>query len=306
MASDSTWMLWLSFNLWKGNEVKAVTENVKVRTDVRGCNYGYVRTSEGVVVIDTPQLPTRAVELREEAMAAGTVRFLINTEHHIDHIFGNHFFAEMCPVAGHEHIMDEFWTVSSEDPYAYMEEVVSKDDPQGMSIMPSKQDYVVNSPNITFSEHMKLYLGEHVFELIHTPGHTRGQIAVHVPQERIVFVGDTIFCECQTWFHSADPEAWLHSLGFLRTLDVDYIVPGHGPVCTKAYILKQSSFILEWLSAVAVGISRGWSREECIQRISFLDRFPVDIGQESSGPMVQQRSAARIYDFLQGKVPSFR
>lgn len=285
--------------------MEAVTKNVKVKTDVRGCNYGYVRTSEGIVIIDTPQLPTRAVELREEVLDAGPLRFLINTEHHIDHIFGNHFFSGMCPVVGHEYILDEFWTVSTGDPYAYMAEVVSKDDPPGMSVFPSEQDYIVNSPNITFSKHLRLYLGDHVFELIHTPGHTRGQIAVHLPQERVVFVGDTIFCECQTWFHSADPEAWLRSLEFLRTLEVDYIVPGHGRVCNKGYISKQSSFILEWLSAVAVGIAKGWSRKECVERISFLDRFPVDIGQESSGPMVQQRSAARIYDFLQGKVPRF-
>jgi glyoxylase-like metal-dependent hydrolase (beta-lactamase superfamily II) len=184
-------------------------------------------------------------------------------------------------------------------------EIVKKDDPEGLDLMPPKDDYVVNKPDIVFTIRMKLLLGDEVIELIHTPGHTRGQIAVYVPKQKVVFVGDTIFCECQTWFHSADPDAWLCSLNFLNSLEVEYIVPGHGPICTKDYIPKQSAFIREWVSAVAVGIGKGWTKEECISRISFLDRFPVDIGQEEAGPLVQERAVDRIYDFLLGKIKPF-
>ena len=35
-------------------------------------------------------------------------------------------------------------------------------------------------------------------------------------------------------------------------------------------------------------------------------RFPMDIGQESSGPMIQKLNVGRIYDFLQGRVERFR
>lgn len=286
--------------------MERVTDNVYAITDIRGCNPGYVVTSEGVVVIDTPQLPTRAVAMREEIIRKAPIRFLINTEHHMDHIFGNHFFAGLCPVIGHEHVRDYFWTdVRSVDPYSYSVDVVKKDDPEGMSLMPPEKDYVVNAPSILFSDRMTLRVGNHVFELIHTPGHTKGQIAVYVPRENIVFVGDTIFCECQTWFHASDPDSWLKSLDLLKTLDVNYIIPGHGPVCNKDYIPKQSAFIREWVTAVAVGIAKGWSKEECVKRVSFLDRFPMDIGQENSAPMIQQLNVERIYDFLQGKVEGF-
>jgi cyclase len=287
--------------------MERVTDNVYAITDIRGCNPGYVVTSDGVVVIDTPQLPTKAVGMREEVLNRGPIRFLINTEHHMDHIFGNHYFAGLCPVIGHEHILDSFWTdVRGVDPYSYSVDVVKKDDPKGMALMRTEKDYVVNAPSILFSDRMVLRVGDHVFELIHTPGHTQGQIAVYVPKEKVIFVGDTIFCECQTWFHGADPDAWLCSLDFLRTLDADYIIPGHGPVCNKGYIPKQSAFIREWVTAVAVGIAKGWSKKECVKRISFLDRFPMDIGQESSGPMIQQLNVERIFDFLQGRVERFR
>ncbi len=286
--------------------MERITKNVYAATDIRGCNPGYVLTQDGAVVIDTPQLPTRAVAMREEILKKGRVRYLINTEHHIDHIFGNSFFTGLCPVVAHEHILKDFGVVSSGTPYSYSLDVVKKDDSQGLALMPSEKDFHLNPPTILFSHHLTLRVGDHVFELFHTPGHTRGQTAVYIPKEKVVFVGDTIFCECQTWFHGADPDAWLWSLDFLKTLDVDYIVPGHGPICNKDYITKQSAFIREWVTAVAVGMAKGWSLQECIQRISFLDRFPVDIGQEAAGPMIQQKAVERIYNFLQGKIEKYR
>ena len=287
--------------------MERVTDNVYAITDIKGCNPGYVATSDGVVVIDTPQLPTKAVALREEALKRGPIRFLIHTENHMDHIFGNFFFTGLCPIIGHEEILQDFATVSFGGTlYSNNLDVVKANDPEGVALMPSEKDLVINEPTIFFRDRMTLRLGEHVFELIHTPGHTKGQIAVYVPKERVVFAGDTLFCECQSWFQSADPDAWLRSLDILNTLDVDYIVPGHGPVCNKEYIPKQSAFIREWVTAVAVGIAKGWSREECVQRISFLDRLPMDIGHEKSGPMVQQKNVERIYDFLQGRIERFR
>ena len=44
--------------------VEMVTKNVHAETKVRDCNPSYVVTSVGVVVIDTPQLPTQAVRMR--------------------------------------------------------------------------------------------------------------------------------------------------------------------------------------------------------------------------------------------------
>ena len=72
--------------------MERVTANVYSNTRIRGSNPSYVTTSDGVVVIDTPQLPTRAVAMRAEAESHGPIRYLINTEHHVDHIFGNYFF----------------------------------------------------------------------------------------------------------------------------------------------------------------------------------------------------------------------
>ena len=148
---------------------------------------------------------------------------------------------------------------------------------------------------------LTIRLGKHTFNLISTPGHTKGQIAVYIPEEKVVFTGDTIFNNCQTWMYEADPDEWLKSLKYLESLDVDFIIPGHGPVCTKQYISVQSAFIREWVTAVALGISKGWSKEECIRKISFLDRFPVDVGQEHMGAKVQEMNVIALYDYLTKK-----
>ena len=281
--------------------MEKVTENVYAETKLRGCNPGYVVTSDGVVVIDTPQLPTYAVKMREEVEKHGPIRYIINTEHHIDHIFGNYYFKGAGIVISHADVYDNFMKVTPElNPYDYAKEAIPTDDPEGEAIFPDEETYFQdpNKPTITFEGDMTLRVGGHTFELISTPGHTDGQIAVYIPEERLVFPGDTIFHGCQTWHMESDLYAWIDSLDFLKTLDVDHIIPGHGPVCTKKEIDVQKAFIYEWIAVVSVGIAKGWSKEECVEKISFLDRFPVDIGQEYMADFVNTNNIATLYDKL--------
>jgi cyclase len=278
-----------------------VTPRVYTDTTQRGCNPSFVVTSDGVVIIDTPQLPTKAVAMRREAEAHGPVRYVINTEHHVDHIFGNYYFRGAGPVIAHAEVAANFMLATQHpSPYEYAREALPTDDPDGVAIFPDEETYFrdPNRPAITFTQDLTLKVGGHTFELMFTPGHTVGQIAVHVPEERVVFTGDTIFCECQTWLYVSNVDQWLAALERIRALDVDHVVPGHGPVTTKAYIDVQRAFLLEWVSAVASGVAKGWTKEECIARISFADRFPVDIGQEYMMGHIQRENVSALYDKL--------
>jgi cyclase len=285
--------------------MEKVTEGIFAETKLRGCNPGYVVTSGGVVVIDTPQLPTYAIKMREEAEKHGQILYLINTEQHVDHIFGNYFFRGAGTVISHIEVYNEFMTVSPEiNPYEYAKEALPTDDPDGESLFPDEKEYFanMNKPAITFTGNMILRVGDTTFELISTPGHTPGQIAVYIPEKKVMFTGDTIFNGVQTWLYASNVEQWIDSLKLLKTLDVDFIVPGHGPVCAKREIDVQISFLYEWLAAVSVCISKGMSKKECVQSIVFQDRFSVDIGQEYMLEHVIENNVSALYDKLNNPI----
>ena len=279
--------------------MERVTRNVFSETRLRGCNPSYVTTSDGVVVIDTPQLPTRAVAMRREAEAHGPIRYVINTEHHVDHIFGNYYFKGAGRVVHHQGVYDNFMVVGPLlDPFAYAAEAIPTDDPDGAAIFPDRAVYEAdpNKGQIVFTGDLTLRVGEHTFRLIHTPGHTPGQIAVHIPEERVVFTGDTVFSECQTWLMTSDVDGWLAALETIRALDVDHLVPGHGPITTLAYLDTQRSVLLEWNAAVARAVAQGWTREETVKRVHFTERYPVDIGQEYMMEYIQTLNAGSLWD----------
>ena len=280
-----------------------VTGSVYFETGLRGCNPGYVVTSEGVVVVDTPQLPTKAVEMRRRVEELGQVRYLINTEHHVDHIFGNYYFKGAGTVVNHRGVYDNFMVVSPElDPFDYAAEAIPSDDPEGEAIFPDRDEYYAapNKGTIVFDGNLTLHVGDHTFELIHTLGHTPGQLAVHVPEEGVVFTGDTVFSECQTWLMTSDVDQWLTALETIRQLDVDHVLPGHGPVVTKSYLDVQRSNLLDWKAAVAAAVAQGWTREETIERVNFAERYPVDMGQGYMMDHIQTLNAASLYDKMTG------
>jgi len=282
--------------------MERVTPNVFTNTRLRGCNPSFVTTSDGVVVIDTPQLPTRAVAMRAEAESFGPIRYLINTENHVDHIFGNHWFRGAGEVVNHRALWDIFMDQSAAlDPFAYALEAIPTDDPEGAAILPDRDDYYADLPRgtVVFTGDLMLRVGDHTFNCLWTPGHTPGQLAVHVPEERAVFTGDTIFSGCQTWLMTSNVDQWLEALERIRQLDVDHVVPGHGPVVTLDYVKTQRAVLMRWKAAVADAVARGWSREETIARVRFDDEFgPVDVGQGYMMDHIQNQNAASLWDKL--------
>jgi cyclase len=281
--------------------MEQVTDRIWTETRVRGCNPSFVLTSKGPVMIDTPQLPTKAVEMRDAVEQHGRIQYLINTEHHVDHIFGNYWFKGRTTIVHHQGVHERFMTVFPElDPFEYALEALPTDDRAGADLVPEREAYyaAMGTADIVFSGDVTLNVGDRTFHLLHTPGHTPGQVAVYVPQERTVFTGDTVFSECTTWLMTSDVDQWIAALDRIRALDIEFVVPGHGPVQPASYLARQRAFLLEWKTAVAVAIADGLSREETIARVSFADRYPVDIGQEYMMGYIQERNAGALYDKL--------
>ena len=280
-------------------DLERVTPNIYTTTEAAGLQPELRHhLGRGVVVIDTPQLPTRAVAMRAEAETHGPIRYLINTEHHVDHIFGNYWFKGV-PVVDHQGLYDNFMDPNARSRPVRLRPRGGPDRrPGGGPIIPDRDTYYAdpNKGTIVFTGDLTLRVGDHTFNLLHTPGHTPGQLAVHVPEERAVFTGDTIFSECQTWLMTSNVDQWLEALERIRQLDVDHLIPGHGPVTTLKYVDTQRANLLDWKSAVADAVAKGWTREETVARVRFDERYPVDVGQGYMMDHIQTKNAGSLWD----------
>ena len=72
--------------------MRRISESAYAEIYFWGCNPGFIVTGEGVVMVDTPQQPIDAVRWRERLQEHGPIRYLVNTEPHIDHVSGNAYF----------------------------------------------------------------------------------------------------------------------------------------------------------------------------------------------------------------------
>jgi len=268
--------------------VKQVSPNVYVETGIRGCNPGFVVTSEGIVMIDTPFMPRDAEAWRSEIAQRGRVIYVINTEHHPDHIAGNGFFGGT--VVSYEGTREAFGSSMS-----LARETIAQRDPGAFALW---EQHPSRPPQVTFSDRLALHLGEHTIQLTHLIGHTANEVAVLIPEERVVFTSDNVFHKRQPYLNEAYPHEWLEALKTIEAMDIDVIVPGHGEVCVKAYLPEFSSFIGEWIEAVREAIKRGLGKEEIIASVSFLDRYPMNPGRDDFGPELQRMNAARLYQIL--------
>lgn len=89
-------------------------------------------------------------------------------------------------------------------------------------------------PNSTFDGHLDLLVGDKPVHLIEVgPAHTRGDILVHSPRDRAVFTGDILFIEGTPVMWQGPVSNWIKACRLIEAMDVDHIVPGHGPVTDK-------------------------------------------------------------------------
>jgi glyoxylase-like metal-dependent hydrolase (beta-lactamase superfamily II) len=65
------------------------------------------------------------------------------------------------------------------------------------------------------------------------PAHTGSDTIVHVPEARTVFTGDLLFAGRHPIMWAGPSENWIAALDTILGLDVDHIVPGHGPLTDK-------------------------------------------------------------------------
>src|ERR1019366_2959672 len=63
--------------------------------------------------------------------------------------------------------------------------------------------------------------------------HTRGDVLVHLPADKILYTGDLLFVGGHPVLWAGPIENWIKACDYILSLDVDVIVPGHGPIAEK-------------------------------------------------------------------------
>jgi cyclase len=259
--------------------MRRLSEHAWAEVLLWGCNPGFIATSEGVIMIDTPQQPTDALRWREHIVGQhGPIRYLVNTEPHPDHIRGNAYFPGV-EVIGQAGMAARYAAAIPMMTSPDLCEAMKQQDPDSVWLF-NHPDYPPNPPTRTFDTQLTLEVGGLEIQLLHVPGHTAPQTAVYLPSEGIVFTGDNIFHKCKTFIQEADPWEWLRALETIGALDVSLIVPGHGEPCDKSYLAEQARVIQNWVQAMQDVVRRGLSEEEALaEPLPFLDIDPYQLGQ---------------------------
>jgi cyclase len=120
---------------------------------------------------------------------------------------------------------------------------------------------------------MEVKIGNKRLVLTHLgSAHTRGDVLVHVPADRVLYTGDLLFVGGHPVIWAGPVENWIKACDYILGLDVEVIVAGHGPIADKAAVRELRSYF-EYISAQArMHFDNGVPYEEAARKIS-LDRF---------------------------------
>jgi cyclase len=270
--------------------MQKVTDNVYVQIGTRGCNTSFVVTRNGVVAIDTPISAADAREWLTEINKHGPLRYVINGEGHPDHIAGNCYMGGI--LIAHEGARE-----------AILKTDINALRQMQMRMVPGlaagDADLKLRPPDITLSDRLTIYLGNHTFRLMALPGHSPYQVSVYVPEEKVIFTSDNVVTS-MPFFREALAYEWLESLEFIDKLDFTKVVCGHGEVQDKSYVRQMIKNIRIWIDAVSDAIDKGMTLEETQQKIAAVREF-ADYAKKSTIPGMMNTSIAGLYTYLKNK-----
>ncbi len=99
-------------------------------------------------------------------------------------------------------------------------------------------------PTRTFEGRLDLEVAGRAVELIEVgPAHTRGDVIVHVPDARTVFTGDILFIGGTPIVWAGPLSNWIAACDLMLGMDVDVVVPGHGPVTDKQGVVEVRDYL---------------------------------------------------------------
>lgn len=194
------------------------------------CNMWHVRGRDRDLLFDTG---LGHFSLRRQVPLVSERKLTCVASHtHFDHIGCHHEFPDRCVHRAEAEILADprnEWTVA--DRYATDE--MFDGTPKGWD---TARYGISAAPAGRLLEHGDVIdLGDRAFEVIHTPGHSPGGIALHEKKTGILLSGDIVYDGplIDDVYHSDIPD-YVETLAALRDLDVSVVHGGHFPSFGKA------------------------------------------------------------------------
>ncbi len=102
----------------------------------------------------------------------------------------------------------------------------------------------VTMPTRTFEGRLDVDVAGRTVELIEVgPAHTRGDTIAYVPDARTVYTGDILFIGGTPIVWAGPLSNWVAACDLMLGMDVDVVVPGHGPITDKAGVAAVRDYL---------------------------------------------------------------
>jgi cyclase len=249
-------------------------------------NAGIVGLGDKTLVFDTFMTPQAAEDLRRaaEQLTGRPVSFVANSHWHDDHMRGNQAFEGTEIVAtDRTGLLMATKAAASIERYReqapeyvrYLEEQYERETDEqkrqemaygvalGHEILESLKTLRFTPPTRTFTEKLAFRGAQRTAELLtYGGGHTESDAFLYLPDVRLLFAGDLVVIANHPWMGHGDPDGWPGILERLEALEVATLVPGHGPVGTRADIAPVREYIRYIMRLAEEYVQRGATPDE--------------------------------------------
>ena len=210
--------------------------------------------------------------MRAAVPAAASIDVLVNSHSDPDHTFGNQLVGGAQIIATKNAAEDMRVNLTPDD----VRGIVANTDELGIAgqffaRLCAPFDFSgieLVLPTETFTGRKAVQVGEKTVELIDLgPAHTRGDLIVFVPEDRVVFVGDLLFSGSHAVLWTGPMSNWTRACDVILELDADVVVAGHGPLSDKAG-LREFRDYLDYVETETTAMhSRGLSVKQAARTI---------------------------------------
>jgi glyoxylase-like metal-dependent hydrolase (beta-lactamase superfamily II) len=191
--------------------------HVLVETNCRGHSVAALAGSRGMLCLDTPLLPTEAEAWKKRLLEMSrTISFIVQMDASPDRAFSAAHLASVFEgqpptLLTHQQTTDAMKTLQDSfknSPLLGALEATS----YGLDPLSLRWP----RPAMAFNGSMTIHWNPGMVILRHAPSTSPGAIWVHLPEEKILFVGDAVSVSLPPLLHEGRFDAWLETLAGLR------------------------------------------------------------------------------------------